>query len=160
MGDHLRYPKRLRLKDFSYTGRYRYFVTIRCFKSQLHFTDGNIVAKIIGLLKTTSEQERFSIWAYCFMPDHLHLLTEGKMDDSDMRRFVSMFKQKSGFWFQRDRCAKLWQENYYEHVLRTNEDVFKVSRYIFDNPVRKGLVQNYSEYHYLGSFEFPIADLT
>ena len=53
----------------------------------------------------------------------------------------------------------LWQENYYEHILRKDEDTISVVKYILNNPVRKGLVEDYREYFYSGSFVLDIKNL-
>lgn len=94
------------------------------------------------------------------MPDHLHLLIEGISDESDMQKFISLFRQKTGFWFRQQRNDRLWQDSYYEHVLRTHEDTFRIAGYIFENPVRKGLASNFMDYPHSGSFEFDSIDLT
>jgi REP element-mobilizing transposase RayT len=88
------------------------------------------------------------------MPDHLHLLIEGKDDNSDSRRFISSYKQSTGFYYKKKTGQPLWQVNYYEHVLRREEDTMSVARYILNNPVRKELVDDFRKYKSLGSFEF------
>ena len=148
-----KYAKRIRLKDFTYTGCYRYFITLHCHGQADHFTNGNSVTAISSTLKKTAEQEDFHVWAYCFMPDHLHLLVEGKTRDADMRRFVFIVKQKTAFQFKRLCGARLWQPNYYERVLRNDEATSTVARYILENPVRKGITDDYAQYPYSGSFE-------
>lgn len=45
----------------------------------------------------------------------------------------------------------LWQKSYYDHVLRQEEDLQAVARYIWANPVRANLVQNTNDYPYPGS---------
>ena len=87
------------------------------------------------------------------MPDHIHLLIEGKTENADMIKFISIFKQRTAFWFNRRYNIRLWQPGYYEHVLRKDEATSAVARYIFENPVRKGIVSNYLQYPYSGSFE-------
>ena len=32
--------------------------------------------------------------------------------------------------------AKLWQRNYYEHVIRDEDDLNRIRQYILDNPAR------------------------
>jgi putative transposase len=148
-----KYAKRIRLKEFSYKGPYRYFLTICCHERNEYFTDADLVMKMLELLKATAVQEGFYVWAYCFMPDHLHLLIEGKGEDADMKGFVSLFKQKTGLRFSSNRGMKLWEENYHEHILRKEEETPQVARYIFENPVRKRIVEDYTSYPYLGSFQ-------
>jgi len=147
------HTKPKRLEDFPYRGCYRYFITIRSHSFERHFVHDELVAKVIELLKSTADQEGFSVWAYCFMPDHLHLLVEGKHDNADMKHLVALFKQKTAYWFRSIYGGKLWAPNYHEHVLRNDEATMTVARYIIHNPVRKGMVEDCSSYPYSGSFE-------
>lgn len=149
----IEHRKPSRLKGFSYQGCYRYFVTIRSHDLNHHFTRDKVVTKIVEILRNAAEQEGFAVWAYCFMPDHLHLLVEGQNTHADMRRFVALLKQKTSYWFKGIYGEKLWEPNYYERVLRNDEATVAVARYIFRNPVTKGLVKDYSNYPYSGSFK-------
>ena len=93
------------------------------------------------------------------MPDHMHALLNGLADDADFRRFVSMYKQRTGFEFRKRTASGLWQEGYFEHVLRADEDILGVAAYIVANPVRAGLCQSPVEYPYLGSPAYSIESL-
>jgi len=73
-----------------------------------------------------------------------------------LRKFIAAYKQKTGFEFKKKLNRSLWQINYYEHILRREEEIKKIARYIFGNPVRKGIVDNYRKYPFLGSFMFKI----
>ena len=68
--------------------------------------------------RRTALLERFAILAYCLMPDHVHLLVEGLTDTSDLTRFAKMAKQRSGGIYRRRFGKRLWQEGYFERVLR------------------------------------------
>jgi putative transposase len=154
------YKKRTRLKEFNYKGLYRYFITICTFNKEQIFKDNpSIVTWLIDILREQSRTFRFKIWAYCFMPDHIHLLLEGDDVNSDLRKFISSFKQLSSFYYKTRIGKQLWQINYHDHVLRKEEDNINVAYYIFNNPVRKGIVDDFKQYKYIGSFEFNIAKL-
>ncbi len=152
----IRYKKRTRLKDFNYKGCYRYFITLCTFDKKIIFIDETLVGWLIDVLKDKSTSFGFRIWAYCFMPDHLHLLIEGKSDDSDLKQFVSSYKQYTAFHYKKRYKRELWQINFYDHILRKGEDTINVANYIFNNPVRKGLNDEYRDYKFLGSFEFDV----
>ena len=85
------------------------------------------------------------------MPDHVHLLIEGLTDDADMRAFVAIAKQKSGFDFAARDGHRLWQKGYHERVLRDEEASPDIIRYILANPVRSELVAEPAEYPFWGS---------
>ncbi|MFQ5715186.1 MAG: transposase [Candidatus Scalinduaceae bacterium] len=151
-----KYKKRIRLKHFDYKDNYRYFVTLCTYNKMLVFTNKSKVSWLINVLRKQSKTSSFRIWAYCFMPDHLHLLTEGVDSDSDMKKFISSYKQCTGFHYKKETGLRLWQINYYEHVLRREEETTALARYISANPVRKGIVEDFAQYELLGSFEFNI----
>ena len=154
-----KHQKRVRLKAFSYKGHYRYFITIIADGKKEIFVNHDVVEGVLNTLKEISLINQFAVWVYCFMPDHLHILIEGKSEDSEMRSFITRFKQKSAYEFKRLYQKRLWQENYHEHVLRKEEDTSNVARYILENPVRKGLFDSALIYPYLGSFEMDIKQL-
>jgi putative transposase len=154
-----KHKKRIRLKSFDYKGQYAYSVTM-CSHHKVEVFKNEVTVKVcLGALKEWSQKCEFSVWAYCFMPDHLHLLVEGNRADSDLRRFVSGFKQKTGFLHKSNAGKRLWQVNYYEHVMRREEDLRIAAEYIWDNPARKGLVEDYRKYRYSGSFKIDFARL-
>ncbi len=102
-------------------------------------------------LNSLSKRHGFSVLAYCFMPDHVHLLVTGA-DDADLPRFVKDFKQRTGYAYRRTNAEALWQKSYYDHVVRAEEDLREVARYIVGNPVRAALAATPADYPYSGSF--------
>jgi REP-associated tyrosine transposase len=93
------------------------------------------------------------------MPDHLHLFVEALHEHSDFRRFAKMSKQRSGASHALSRKERLWQEGYWEKVLRLDEDPRPVVRYVFENPVRANLVRTPRDYPFLGSDVWNLTDI-
>jgi REP element-mobilizing transposase RayT len=92
------------------------------------------------------------------MPDHAHALVEGLTSDASLPLFVKSAKESSGRASFRRTKRKLWQEGYYERVLRQEEDARNVARYIIQNPVRAGLVENPADYPFLGSDRWTLSE--
>ncbi|MEO6001663.1 MAG: hypothetical protein ABIZ04_17050 [Opitutus sp.] len=89
--------------------------------------------------------------AYVLMPDHLHLLLLGLNETGSDQRTAIEFLRKQ----LRDVLAPVdWQRQAHDHVLREKErehDAFRtVAHYIFENPVRAGLIDAWGEYPYTG----------
>ena len=148
-----------RLKTFDYLGFYRYFLTICTYDRTRLFVDDQSVELVVMQLSRTSGDQRFLVMAYCFMPDHVHMLVEGNHPAADFREFVRIFKQRSAFsWKQRNETAR-WQRSYFEHVLRDDEDTVGVAKYILENPVRGNLVERAEDYPYLGSMTMEVRQL-
>jgi hypothetical protein len=78
---------------------------------------------------------------------------------SDLPRFVTSFKQQTGFWFARQYGVRLWQDGYHDRVLRREEETSEVVRYILDNPIRAGLVTVFDRYPYSGSDRYSVSEL-
>src|SRR5271169_244 len=156
----IKYKPKPHLKGFGYLGCYHYFVTI-CTdgKKNLFVKNNDLIEKMIDVLNQTGEKHFFTVWVYCFMLDHLHILVEGINPHSDLKKFKKDFKQRTAYWYSREESSagnKLWQPGYYDRVLRKEEDTAEVLRYILDNPVRKGLVAHYLDYRYSGSLVIDI----
>jgi len=154
----VKYPKRARLKEFDYCGSFAYFITVGTCQKNPYFRDQHASDIVIPILQEVASRFKFALIAYCFMPDHLHLLLVGD-ETSSLKSFVKIFKQRSGFCFRRQFNIPLWQPSYYDHVLRREESLKKVARYILENPVRKGLVTDFKEYPFLGSMVFDLSEL-
>lgn len=153
------FPKRPRLKDFGYVGTYTYFITILTAKRQNYFNETYIVEPLINLLRETVEKEHFSVTAFCFMPNHMHLLVNGLEEHANLKNFIKLYKQKSGFWFKQKNRQNLWHLSYYDHILGKVEAISDIAMYILHNPVRKGIVDDFKDYPFNGSFTMDIHEL-
>ena len=92
------------------------------------------------------------------MPDQVHLAVEGRSPESDLRRFVKVAKQRVAYIARTEfHIACVWQDGYYERVLRTYESMDTLIRYILDNPVRAGLVQRAEDFPHSGTLYWPEA---
>lgn len=149
--------KRIRVKDFNYTGTFAYFITICAHNKQTHFNNEVIINNLLKHLKQEADRFSFSIYAYCFMPDHLHLLLTGE-EGVNLIKFMRTFKQITGYYFKQQMKKPLWQKSFFDHVIRKRESINDITGYILNNPVRKGMVDDYRKYPYLGSFVFDIND--
>ncbi len=154
------YPKRPRLLDsLSYTGIRGYLITINTYKRKKYFVHSNIVKSLVKCLHEVADQQYFDVVAYTFMPDHIHLLLTGKNEASDLNVFIKQYKQISAHKFKQKFETKLWATSFHDHVLRKQEDIKSVGRYVLKNPVRAGIVQNVLDYPFSGSFVYDLWEL-
>jgi putative transposase len=151
-------PKRLPKR--SYVGHAEYFLTFCVLNRSPVFRDAAVVAEALGQVQRTAKDESFEVLAYCFMPDHVHLLVKGIDKGSDLRRFAKMSKQRSGYVYRTRSGQQLWQEGYFERVLRDDADARSYARYIVTDPLRAGLVATPAEYAYLGTTQWTLEELT
>ena len=144
--------KNIRLPRSDYLGHQRYFLTA-CTEGRVAFLrDAPLISEHLRLLGEEANQHLMAIQAYCFMPDHLHLLASGEQENSDCLAFIYGFKQRSAFAFKQTTGQRLWQHKPYDHILRPNERWEAVAYYIWMNPVRKGLCRRAEDWPHSGSF--------
>ena len=148
-----------RIAGFDYRGPYRYFLTFSTFERRKTFLDSTAATLVLMQYRRTARASAFAILAYCLMPDHLHLLVEGTTAVADLRRFIKRAKQGAGQVYAHRAGGRLWQDGYYDRVLRPTDDAKAVARYIIENPVRAGLVRAPGEYPYLGSDVWRLEEL-
>jgi putative transposase len=146
------YRKSPRLVGFDYVGALAAFLTLVTRKRTAFFQDPETVKTCLTALSRSSEKARAEIFAYCFMPDHLHLLV-GLPNRVSMQEFVRHFKQLSGFEMKQRTGVSLWQTSYYDRILRREESIIDVARYIWENPVRSSLVSDWRDYQGSGPRE-------
>jgi len=148
-----------RLKNFSYVGIYRYSLTFCTNWKRPLFDDAAAVELVLSQFLRIADKEQFAILAYCFMPDHVHVLIEGLSENSDAKKFITKSKQCSAHAYAKRSRARLWQPFGYEHILRDDESAVRAARYIVENPVRAGLVNTVLEYPFAGSQVYDLKEL-
>lgn len=141
----LRRPRRI--EGFSYRGFHRYLLTFCTAHRAPHLSCAERVATAKSRIEQTATEERFSISAICFMPDHLHILIVGLTETADAQRFVKIAKQRVTYSLREQHGVRnVWQEGYHDWVLRPHQSTQDVIRYVLSNPVRAGLVRNPEDY--------------
>jgi putative transposase len=145
---------------FHYTGRYSYLLTFVTFERTQAFTDPIRVGIARPNILRAAIEQRFEIVVYCFMPDHAHLIVEGLADDSDLKKFVKLAKQYSGYYYAR-ACGgrRLWQHGKNDRIIRDRVDLLDRLRYVVNNPVAAGLVARPEDYPFLGSQRWTVEEM-
>jgi putative transposase len=130
-------------------GANAYLVTCATEERKPRFKDAELIDICLAKLTAACELERAEILAYVFMPDHAHLLLLASQN-SNLARLMKRLKQETGFWFKRRTGDVLWQKSYHDHILRRDEDLNDVAKYLAANPVRAGIVNDWRNYPYTG----------
>ena len=96
------------------------------------------------------------VFAYCLMPNHVHLVL-GPSSSCDIVTFVGQFKNlaQRQVW-KLGVTGRIWQESFWDRILREEESLDEIVRYVLHNPVRKGLVERWQDYHFSGSLVYDL----
>src|SRR4051812_2080022 len=106
------------LKSFDYLGLNRYFLTFCTLNRRRSFTTTDCVDVVLQQILRAAGNHAFAILAYCFMPDHLHLLAQGETEASDGLEFIKRAKQLSAYYYKKAFERGLWQRYGFERTLR------------------------------------------
>ena len=100
-------------------------------------------------------QKRIGLHAAVIMPDHIHMLFTPLRDEMGWphptQKILKMIKGTSARDINRllGHRGPIWQDESFDHVLRSQESLAEKIEYIRMNPVRAGLVQKPEEYRWL-----------
>jgi len=113
---------------------------------------------VVEQILRAARRFEFEVLAYCLMPDHVHLLVHGRSEGSDLHCFIKRAKQSSGQIYACGARRPLWQDSYHDRVVRPEENLSAIARYIIENPVRAGLVTSVLDYPFVGSSTWSIEE--
>ncbi|MGE6607794.1 REP-associated tyrosine transposase [Halomonas sp. NPDC076908] len=79
--------------------------------------------------------------SFVVMPDHIHWLLQlnGELSEA-IRRYKSYVSLAIG--------ERIWQDGFHDRMIRQEEDLKSVARYIVGNPLRAGLATNINQYSF------------
>ena len=83
------------------------------------------------------------------MPDHIHVFVRPGQEVS-LGRWVKGLKRAVGASVVSPPGGSIWQNGFFDHVLRSAESYRDKSIYVFENPVRAGLVEKTDQWPYQG----------
>lgn len=123
---------RLRLRHYDYRSNGCYFVTFNT-QQRMELLKGRELSLRALFEDVVSQIYGVSIDTMIVMPNHVHVIVV--LDNSAMHlgEVIRRFKAKSSFLFK----ERLWQSNYYEHVIRDERALHRIRGYIISNPDRE-----------------------
>ncbi len=106
----------------------------RCFLSNPEVAD-----VVEGTLRHF-DRARYHLYAWCVMPNHVHVLFR-LVPGYELAEILHTWKSFSAKNANRllKRSGRLWQHEYYDHLIRSEEDFYRTVTYIMDNPRKAGL---------------------
>jgi REP element-mobilizing transposase RayT len=101
-------------------------------------------------------EKKYNLRVAIIMPDHAHIIFTPLIDESrravvSIAEIMKAIKGASAHAINRQfhRQGTLWQEESFDHVLRSSESLDHKITYILENPVRSGLVDDWHNYKWL-----------
>ncbi len=131
-----------------------YHVIMRGINRQIIFLDQEDRLRFIRTLEKYQPISTYLVFAYCLMGNHVHiLLKEGKEPMATvMRRICGSYV----LWYNQKytRVGHLFQGRYKSEPVNDDRYFLTVLRYIFQNPVKAGLVEAVGDYRWTNYFDY------
>jgi REP element-mobilizing transposase RayT len=100
-------------------------------------------------------RRRYELYGVVVMPDHVHMILTPLIDTErrevfSLTRITQAIKSASARAINQKliRTGAVWQEESFDHVLRSSEGLDAKVEYVVQNPTRKGLVTAWHEYQW------------
>ena len=148
MNDHFgRRPLRLgRVFDVSPL----YFVTFCTYKRSRCLAYDDVRAAFVLFARRAERDFNVAVGRYVIMPDHVHLFVRGG-PEFRLGRWVGLLKQALTKAANLSRAQReVWQEGFFDHLMRNDESYAQKWDYVRENPVRAGLVKVAEDWPYQG----------
>jgi putative transposase len=150
----------IRLPEYDYSKPNAYFITICSHNKNLIFggiREGKIILSKIGkiaekyLNEIPNHFDDVYIDEYVIMPNHIHIIISivGVQNFEPLRNkyqkiipksIGSIIRAYKAFVTKKGKTegyeSKIWQRNYFEHIIRNQEDHNRIREYIQNNPLQ------------------------
>ncbi len=140
----------LRLRGFDYSQSHSNFVTIVTENRRDIFKDKNIAEATIKVLLDLHQKYNFNLYSYCLMPNHFHALIGIGESNLTLGRICGDFKILSTRKYWKFGEGKLWQRQFFDHIIRNETDFLETVEYIRENPVKEKLAKTWQQWKYYG----------
>ncbi|WP_010361483.1 REP-associated tyrosine transposase [Pseudoalteromonas citrea] len=125
-----------------------YSITLVTHKRTPYFSSLTINRPVTKQLVERCEKLSIDLIAFVIMPDHIHLLIQ-LSTVTTLSDFIRSFKGTlTSILRPLINNQRLWQRDYYDHMIRNETELLHNARYIIANPLRAKLVQKISQYPY------------
>ena len=157
---HRRHRRSIRLPEYDYSQSGCYYITICTNHRELVFGNiknaemelselGEIVKKY--LLEIPQHFENVFLDEYIIMPNHIHFNINivGVQNFEPLQHkyqniipksvgsIIRAYKASVTHWCRKNGYPNFkWQKNYFEHIIRNEEDHFRITEYIKNNPLQ------------------------
>jgi putative transposase len=162
----------IRLPEYDYSKTGAYFITICLFnKDQILGTinNGKIILSEIGMIAKKHLEEipiHFEdafVNEYIIMPNHIHFIITivgvqnfeplqnnyQKIIPKSIGSIIRSYKASVTRYCRQNGFQKFrWQRNYFEHIIRNEEDLFRIREYIQNNPLQWELDEENPKWKY------------
>jgi putative transposase len=123
-----------------------YFITFSTFDRKKFLNSESVHRKFIDFA-TQAEAKGVAFGRYVIMPDHIHCFIS-IAPELKIGTTIRLLKRSLSAGI--DAIPPHWQPGFFDHVLRHSESYTEKWNYVWQNPVREGLVEHPEDWPFQG----------
>lgn len=110
------------------------------------FLDNEDREKFIDILYNKKELSKYTLYAYCLMSNHVHILI--KEDVETLSQCIKRINTSYAYYFNKkyQRIGHFFQDRYKSECVDSESYLLSAMRYIHNNPVNAGIVDRPGDY--------------
>ncbi|MEQ8175465.1 MAG: transposase [Syntrophomonadaceae bacterium] len=133
-------------RSLSSTGIYH--IMLRGNERKPVFADDQDKRKFIKIIDIKRCELNFSLYAYCLMDNHVHLLIDTKEHHISVIMRGVATRYATYYNWKHDRVGHVFQDRYKSEPVENERYLLAVVRYIHNNPVQAGLANTPEDYEW------------
>ncbi|HKO96139.1 MAG TPA: transposase [Pyrinomonadaceae bacterium] len=141
---------------FNYIGQRQFFITATCFEHRHHIgLDDHRLTNFEADLMSACAEYSSSIYAWCVLPNHYHLLVRTECIKALRRELGLLHGRTSYAWNGEEdqRGRQIWF-NCLDRLIRSHRHFWATMNYIHNNPVKHGYVDRWQDWIWSSGPEF------
>ncbi len=142
-------------------------LTFSCYRSRPFLSVDRTCRWLAEAIDKARRQHDFSLWAYVFMPNHVHLVIHPRTKQYSISQVLKAIKTPVGYnatrylkqnnpaglerlaTGQQYRKYRFWQKGGgYDRDIKCTDTLIQCVTYIHNNPIRQGLVEKAEDWLY------------
>jgi REP-associated tyrosine transposase len=142
-----------------------YFITACTARRRAILATSEVAVILADEWQNAHDRHGWAIGRYVIMPDHVHFFCRAELAAKPLRIFMQKWKQWTSKRMAREiavtgigdlgleQNGTVWQEEFFDHVLRSSESYSQKWNYVKENPVRARLVKKSDDWPFEGEIE-------
>jgi len=144
-----------------YLENYSYYLTVVTQNRKSILIDN--IELLRDSFRRSKRKYNYVINAIVILPDHMHMILTPK-NSKEYSKIIAHIKRSFTYGLEikekdearwnltassyRRNLSGVWQKRFYEHTIRDEKDYYNILDYIYNNPIKHGLVDDINDWKY------------
>lgn len=106
------------------------------------------IAEMVASAILFGDPERYRLRAWVIMPDHVHVVIDPKVALSEITHWLKGRTARKANRILARYGRPFWQNESFDHWIRSDAEFCKIVDYVENNPVRAGLVRRTEDWRW------------